>query len=99
MDEDAVLAAAGKAVTVRGTIGHAGKLSEGTALLVLRTKGSRRLLGVEIEAPLAQTGVPVAQLSSLEGKTVEADGVLTAGYGKARVTITPASSLRFVTPK
>ena len=95
MDEDALFAAAGKAVTLRGTVLHAGKPSEGN-MLVLRSRGSHRLIEVGVDFARVQVGVSDDRLGVPEGATVEADGTLVVSYGKARVTVTPASPLRVV---
>ncbi len=94
--DDAVFAARGKPVVLRGTIASASKITEGTVLLKLVTQGTRRLLAVEVEAPLPQTGVTVDKIYTLKGTKVEAEGTLKIDYGSARVTITPASPLRMV---
>jgi hypothetical protein len=92
-NDDAIFAAVRKPVLLRGTVERATKITEGTALVNLRTAGSKRVLQVSIEAPLAQVGaVPM----DLRGKRVEAEGTLQFEYGSARVAITPASPLRIL---
>jgi hypothetical protein len=91
-DDDAILAAFKKPVLLRGTIEQASKITEGTLLLKLKTAGSKRVLAVEIEAPLSQMGS--ASFQDLRGMHASAEGTLQFAYSSARVTVTPLSPLR-----